>query len=67
MTMTRKWQFITASLGMIITALANLMLPIYYTKIIDIVQVDTVSRISLVPQLMWILVAMATIEIFSVA
>ena len=66
MTMTRKWQFITASIGMIITSLANLMLPIYYTKIIDIVQVDTVSRIILVPKLMWILVAMGIVEIFSV-
>ena len=66
MTMTRKWQFISASLGMIITSLANLLLPIYYTKIIDIVQVDTVSRVILVPKLMWILIAMAIVEIFSV-
>lgn len=65
MTLARKWPFIVAAVGMIITSLANLMLPIYYTKIIDIVQVDTTSRLGLIPTLIWILIAMAIVEICS--
>jgi len=66
MTMARKRPFVVASVGMIITSLTNLLLPIYYTKIIDIVQVNTVDRMSLMPQLMGILIAMAIVELFSV-
>ncbi len=66
MTMTRKWPFIIASVGMIIASLASLILPIYYTKIIDIVQTNTWNRPELLPVLMWILMSMAIIELFSI-
>lgn len=52
MTMTRKLPFILAVAGMIISSLANLALPLYYTRIIDIVQASTGSRIALLPILM---------------
>jgi len=52
MTMTRKWPFIIAVLGMIIASLTSLYLPIYYTKIIDIVQIGDASRLTVMPQLM---------------
>jgi ATP-binding cassette, subfamily B, bacterial len=67
MTMTRKWPFIIASVGMIISSLASLILPIYYTKIIDIVQTSTWDRALLLPVLMGILISMAIIELFSIA
>jgi len=67
MTMTRKWPFIIASVGMIISSLASLILPIYYTKIIDIVQTSTWDRTLLLPVLMGILISMAIIELFSIA
>ena len=66
MTMARKRQFIIAVIGMIIASLATLILPIYYTKIVDIVQIGTASRASLVPVLMWILLTMAITELFSI-
>ncbi|MCX6823517.1 MAG: ABC transporter ATP-binding protein [candidate division SR1 bacterium] len=65
-TMGRKWPFISAILGMIIASLASLILPIYYTKIIDIVQTSTASRTELVPVLLGILWIMAIIEIVSI-
>ena len=51
---------------MIVASLASLVLPIYYTKIIDIVQTSTASRPELVPALLWILFIMAIIEICSI-
>ena len=50
--MTKKLPFILATLGMIIASLASLILPIYYTKIVDIVQTSTASRVEIVPILM---------------
>lgn len=52
---------------MIIWSLASLILPIYYTKIIDIIQTAGVDRVPVVRQLMNILVIMAITEAFSVA
>lgn len=52
---------------MIIWSLASLILPIYYTKIIDIIQTAGVDRVPVVRQLMNILVIMAITEVFSVA
>lgn len=66
MTMTRKRPFIVATIGMILASLASLILPIYYTKIVDIVQIGEGSRAALVPVLMGILVTMAIIEVFSI-
>jgi len=66
MTMTRKRPFIVATVGMIIASLTNLILPIYYTKIVDIVQTGDMNRSALVPILMGILFAMAIIEVFSI-
>lgn len=67
MTMARKWPFIIASLGMIFASLSSLILPIYYTKIVDIVQTSTGSRTVLVPVLLGILWIMAIVELFSIA
>lgn len=55
-----------AIVGMIFASLASLILPIYYTKIVDIVQVAEWSRAELVPILLWILWVMAIIEVFSI-
>lgn len=66
MTMTRKRPFIVASVGMIIASLASLILPIYYTRIVDVVQVGDGNRAALVPVLMGILIAMAVVEVFSI-
>ncbi len=66
MTMTRKRPFIIATVGMVFASLASLILPIYYTKIVDIVQIGEGSRAALVPVLMGILVTMAIIELFSI-
>ena len=66
MTMTRKWQFFIATVGILIASLASLVLPLYYTQIIDIVQMNTGSRAELVPVLIGILVSMAIIELFSI-
>ncbi|MEI6673293.1 MAG: hypothetical protein WCL02_08555 [bacterium] len=67
MTMARKWPFVIASLGMVFASLSSLILPIYYTKIIDIVQTSTGSRTVLVPVLLGILWIMAVVELFSIA
>lgn len=64
--MTRKRPFIIATVGMVFASLASLILPIYYTKIVDIVQIGEGSRAALVPVLMGILVTMAIIELFSI-
>ena len=66
MTMTRKRPFFIATVGMVFASLASLILPIYYTKIVDIVQIGEGSRAALVPVLMGILVTMAIIELFSI-
>ncbi len=66
MTKARKRPFIVATAGMILASLASLILPIYYTKIVDIVQVGDGSRAALVPVLMGILGAMAVVEVFSI-
>jgi len=66
MTMTSKLSFSVAFVGMVITSLASLLLPIYYTKIIDIVQMSTAARTTLVPILLGILVAMAIIELCNI-
>ena len=66
MTMTRKRPFILAALWIIIASLASLILPIYYTKIVDIVQASGTNRDVLVPMLMWILWMMAIIELLSI-
>jgi len=66
MTMTRKWPFIISVFGVIIASLSSLLLPIYYTKIVDIVQTTEWSRTELVPVLLWILWIMAIIELFSI-
>ncbi|MEI7919164.1 MAG: hypothetical protein WCH65_02950 [bacterium] len=55
MTMTRKLPFILATIGIIIASLSSLILPIYYTKIVDVVQTSTINRQLLVPILMGIL------------
>lgn len=52
---------------MIVASLTALILPIYYTKIVDIVQIGDGSRAALIPVLMWVLVAMAIIEIIHIA
>ncbi len=64
--MTRKWPFIIASVGMIIASLASLILPIYYTKIVDIIQASGASRAALVPALLGVLGMMALTEFFSI-
>jgi ATP-binding cassette, subfamily B, bacterial len=66
MTMTRKRPFIIASVGMIIASLASLILPIYYTRIVDIVQAWESDRMATMPILMGILLAMAIVEIISI-
>jgi ABC-type multidrug transport system fused ATPase/permease subunit len=66
MTMTNKWPFIMACFGMIFSSLASLILPIYYTKIVDVVQLSSATRPELVPVLMSILFAMIIVEIFSI-
>ncbi len=63
MTMTRKRPFIIASIGMVITSLMNLLLPIYYTRIVDVVQTATSNRMEFVPILMGILVTMGILEL----
>ncbi len=65
MTMTRKRPFFLAVLGILIASLASLILPLYYTQIIDIVQASTGTRAQLVPVLLGILMSMAVIELFS--
>ena len=65
--MTRKLPFFIACAGIIIASLASLMLPIYYTKIIDIVQASSAGRLALVPVLIGILIAMAVIELCNIA
>lgn len=65
MTMTRKRPFIIASVGMIIASLTSLVLPIYYTRIVDIVQGVDINRAALIPALMGILLAMAIIELIN--
>ena len=67
MTMTRKRPFIIASIGMVITSLMNLLLPIYYTRIVDVVQTATTNRMEFVPILMGILVTMGILELGSIA
>lgn len=52
MTMTNKWPFFIASAGMIISSIASLVLPIYYTKIVDIVQINGANRVEVVAVLM---------------
>lgn len=64
MTMTNKRPFIIAGGGIILSSVASLMLPIYYTKIVDIVQLNSGDRAPLVPVLMGILLSMAIIEVF---
>ena len=66
MTMTNKWPFILSCIGMIFASLASLILPIYYTKIVDVVQLSSATRLELVPVLMSILWVMVIIEIFSI-
>jgi hypothetical protein len=66
MTMTRKLPFFIAFFGMIIASLTSLILPIYYTRIVDIVQTTGASKATVFPVLMGILVAMAIVEIFSI-
>lgn len=53
--MTRKLPFIVSVFGIVMTSLASLMLPIYYTKIVDIVQINDGNRAALVPVLLGIL------------
>lgn len=55
-----------AIIGIIMASLASLILPIYYTKIVDIVQVAEGSRAELVPVLLWVLWMMAIVEFFSI-
>ncbi len=52
--------------GMILASLASLILPIYYTKIVDIVQVAEGTRAETIPVLLWILWIMAIVEIVSI-
>jgi len=66
MTMTRKWPFILAVVWIIVASLASLILPIYYTKIVDIIQTSTTNRQLLVPMLMGILWVMAIVEMLSI-
>ncbi len=67
MTMTNRWPFFIALAGIIFASWTGLLLPIYYTKIIDIVQMTTKTRAELVPLLMWILVAMTILEIINIS
>lgn len=48
---------------MIVGSVATLVFPIYYTKIVDIIQVSAANRLEVVPALMGILVIMAIIEL----
>lgn len=48
---------------MIVGSVATLVFPIYYTKIVDIIQVSAANRMEVVPALMGILVIMAIIEL----
>ncbi len=66
MTMTNKWPFIIAVTGMIVWSLATLFFPIYYTKIVDIIQVSPVNRLEVVPTLMGVLVIMSFIELWHI-
>ena len=66
MTMTRKRPFIVASVGMIIWSIASLVFPIYYTKIVDIIQSSTANRLEVVPVLMGVLLMMAIIEVIHI-
>ncbi|MEI6774100.1 MAG: hypothetical protein WCL18_04820 [bacterium] len=52
MTMIKKRSFAIVAIGMVVTSLASLILPIYYTRIIDIVQTSSANRVELLPVLL---------------
>lgn len=66
MTKTRKRPFTFVILGMIFASLASLILPIYYTKIVDIVQMSSATKIELIPILLGVLFSMAMVELVSI-